>query len=212
MRRRKSETRKSSGKRTRAARVERKPHGGSEHGRTASAGREDEMTQEQAAPSSEEQAEQATTMTRCNAFAFEFSGGILVHTDQWGVLADVAVLEGCFDLTRDAIDDLSALQNWYHPAFEAHGEFPDAIHINGTDYWVFADVAEWVINFRHVCAVRVVHADVFRALGIFEEWLENEQCPPWSWNTILGSPNSEGEKLVMRDEGADEEEESQEDN
>jgi hypothetical protein len=120
----------------------------------------------------------------------------LTHTNKGVALADADVLEECFDLTRDAIDNLTALQFWSNPVLDTLDAFPAPVQVkgdaNGKDYWVFDEVKTWVINFRHACAVRVVSADVSRALAIFAEWRDEKQYPPWCWETIFGGrPNEE---------------------
>jgi hypothetical protein len=108
------------------------------------------------------------------------------------VHVNVDVLEKCFELDRDTIDDMTALQFFSNPVLDTIDAFPARVRLEGKDYWTFNDVKAWVINYRHACAVRVVSTDVSRALAIFDEWREEKQYPAWCWATIFGgSPNAE---------------------
>ena len=117
--------------------------------------------------------------------------GDIVTTEEGVVLANAKVLEERFDLTRRALDNVRTFMKlWYHPDFEAYGAFPDPIQIKGRDYWELDAVEKWVTNYKHVCAIRVITANVPRALAFFSEWIKENKYPPWCWGTIFGTENS----------------------
>jgi len=121
-----------------------------------------------------------------DATAFEDSRVAISH--EGVVHVNVDVLEKCFDLDRDTIDSLTALQFWSHPVLDALDAFPPRVQLEEEDYWIYDDVKAWVINYRHVFAVRVVQANVPKALAVFDEWVKEKQCPAWCWETIFVEP------------------------
>jgi len=127
--------------------------------------------------------------------ATAFDDGKIVISDDGIVHVNVDVLEKRFDLNRDAIDNLEVLHYWSHPNVDPLGPFPAPVQLGDEDYWRFDDVKAWVINYRHIFAVRVVQADVSKALAIFDEWVKEKQCSAWGWQTIFVQPTEVELKL-----------------